>query len=427
MDNTAIPAIAPLSQQAARSERARAWTYAFACGSGVAGLLWGSSILLIGSLEADNVKLVTAFLMAALSAAAIAGYTNSLLAFAAFVTPALLPYGFKLVWLNGEFHPIVATFIVFWGWLLWSMARHLNDGFKDSIALTLQNTLLIERLSRAKDRAEAASLAKTRFLANMSHELRTPLNAIIGYSEMITHRVLGPIGHPTYESYSGNVLASGRQLLRIVDRVLDISRIEAGTLDLSLGLISVPDLVSGAVKTVEDAAKADGITITCSLAADLPELVGDASRLRQVLLDLLSNAVKFTPPKGRIDIVAGIGSERIDTGGEARGGLEFTVADTGVGIAPELLAQVTTPFRQLENQDHLRRGRPLKQDVGQTDTGLGLPLARLLVERHGGKLEITSEQGRGTKVRVWLPSNKPSKSDREPHPAVPETLLSRSA
>ena len=384
---------------------ARKWAYAFAIGSGVAGCLWGGSVLLVGSLEADNAKLVTAFLMAALSAAAIGGYTNSLLAFAAFVTPALLPYGVKLIWLDGTPHLMIAVVMVFWGWLLWSMARHLNDGFKDSIGLTLQNLRLIDRLSRAKDKAEAASQAKTRFLANMSHELRTPLNAIIGYSEMITQRILGPIGHPTYESYVNHVADSGKHLLRIVDHVLDISRIESGAIELSPERIRVPDLVGNAVSSIAAAAAEDEIDIAVEMPADLPDVTGDPARLRQVLLNLLSNALKFTPPKGRIAVSV--------AAAKAPGGVALTVSDTGIGMTAELVAQVTQPFRQLENQDHLRRARPLKHDVGQTDTGLGLPLARLLVELHGGRLDITSTPGEGTSVRVWLPEQPPAPAANE--------------
>ncbi len=172
-------------------EEALAWIRYFAVGSGVAGTIWGTSIFLVGTLEAENARLVVPFVMAALSAAAIAGYSNSMLAFAAFIVPALVPYSARLVWVDGEPHLIVAAFVVFWGLLLWTMARHLNHSFRDSIGLALRNSSLVEDLTSARDRAEAANLSKTRFLANMSHELRTPLNAIIGFSEMMSERVLG--------------------------------------------------------------------------------------------------------------------------------------------------------------------------------------------------------------------------------------------
>jgi len=403
------------------AEEAALWAYTFTIGASIAGCLWGCSILLIGNIEADNIKVVAAFLMAALSAAAMAGYTNSLLAFTAFLTPAVLPFAIRLVYIDGSLHFLIAGFVVFWAWLLWSMAQHLNESLKDSIGLTMQNARLIERLSRAKERAEAANLAKTRFLANMSHELRTPLNAIIGYSDMIHQKILGPLGHTTYESYNNHVLDSGKHLLRIVDQVLDISRIEAGTIELARERVRVNDLVGNAVGFVAAAAAEDTIEIATRVAPNLPEVTGDAARLRQVLLNLLSNAVKFTPPKGRIDVTAELVSEGVN--GYPSAGMVLSVADTGIGIAPEQIEKVTMPFRLLENQDHMRRVRPLKHDVGQTDAGLGLPLARLLVELHGGKLEIASAPGQGTRVSVWLPESRlarPANEAREARIAAAE-------
>jgi signal transduction histidine kinase len=386
---------------------ARYWIHAFSVGSGVAGALWGSSILLIESLQPDNVKLVTAFLMAALSAAAIAGYTNSLLAFGCFVVPALLPYGIRLVWLNGQPSWIIAAFVVFWALLLWSMARHLNDGFKDSIALALQNQRLIAQLSRARDKAEAANLAKTRFLGNMSHELRTPLNAIVGYSQMIVLRVLGPLGNAKYDSYAQHILDSGNHLLDVVNQVMDLSRLEAGKIDLQDDRIDVGELVRGAAAYVEPAAREDAIDLQVDVPAGLPDLTADSAKLRQVLLNLLSNAVKFTPQKGRIAVAATM---------PPQGGLAITVSDSGIGIPAEHLERVTTPFLQLEDQDHLQRLKPLKTDVGQTGTGLGLPLAKLLTELHGGTFTLTSRLGAGTSATVWLPPHRLVES--KPAPAA---------
>jgi two-component system cell cycle sensor histidine kinase PleC len=387
------------------NSEARRWTYAFAVGSGVAGLLWGSSLFLVESLDPEKARLVTAFLMAALSAAAIAGYTNSMIAFMAFVLPSLLPFGIRLTWLDGEFHALIAAFVVFWAWLLWSMARHLNDGFKDSIGLVLHNQNLAKRLSRAKDVAEAASLAKTRFLANMSHELRTPLNAIVGYSEMMANRMLGPLGNPTYEAYSRNIFDSGQHLLAMIEKVLDVSSIEAGKYHLNEGLIDVEDLVESAVRHVRRAASDDQIKLHIDVERNLPYLRGDATKMRQILLNLLSNAVKFTPPKGHVMIAA----DRL-----ADGGIALAIADTGVGIAQEDLVRVLTPFQQLEDQDHLKRSRAQDGQGGHTNAGLGLPLAKLLTELHGGGLLLESRPNFGTTVTVTLPPERVT-----PRPKLP--------
>jgi signal transduction histidine kinase len=377
---------------------ARLWTYAFAIGSGVAGLLWGSSLFLIDSLDPESARLVTAFLMAALSAAAIAGYTNSMIAFAAFLTPSLLPFGLRLTWLDGSPHLLIAGFVLFWAWLLWSMGRHLNQGFKDGIGLVLQNQALAERLARAKDTAEAANLAKTRFLANMSHELRTPLNAIVGYSEMMATNMLGPIGNQSYESYSRDILDSGRHLLGLVEKMLDVSSIEAGKFELSEDRVDITELVESALRYVRSAAREDDIQIAAEIEAGLPNLRGDATKLRQVLLNLLSNAIKFTPAEGRIRV----GVHRLTDGGVA-----ISIADTGIGIAEAELERVVTPFQRFQDQDHMRRAAPIRQQDGQQpNAGLGLPLAKLLTERHGGRFLLESRVGAGTTATVILPAER---------------------
>jgi two-component system, cell cycle sensor histidine kinase PleC len=376
---------------------ARGWAYAFAVGSGIAGMLWGSSNFLIASLDPESARLVTAFLMAALSAAAIAGYTNNLIAFGAFLTPSLLPFSIRLIWLDGTPHLLIGAFVLFWAWLLWSMGNHLNHNFKDGIALVLQNQHLAARLARAKDKAEAANLAKTRFLANMSHELRTPLNAIVGYSEMMAAKILGPLGNNTYDGYSQSILDSGRHLLGLVEKVLDVSSIEAGKFDLSDDRVDVGELVAGAVDHVRASAADDRIMLHVDVDPNLPYLRGDAIKLRQILLNLLSNAVKFTPPKGQIMIVA----DRLSDGT-----ISLAVADTGIGIAQDDLERVLTPFQQLEDRDHLRRVMPMKNQGDHTTAGLGLPLAKLLTELHGGGFMLESTPGIGTTVTVSLPAER---------------------
>lgn len=373
------------------------WIRYFAIGSAVAGMIWGLSVFLVGNLEADNTRLVVPFVMAALSAAAIAGYSNSLLAFGAFITPALIPYGLHLIWLDGSPHPIIAAFVVFWGLLLWTMARHLNRSFRDSIGLSLKNLSLVEGLTIARDRAEAASLSKTRFLANMSHELRTPLNAIIGFSEMMTERVLGPLGNEKYESYPADILSSGRHLLHIVDQILDVSKLEAGAVDLSNDLIDIHDLVDGAVRYVAATAKDDGVEIFVELPEQLPALRGDATKIRQILLNLLSNAVKFTPRGGRVAV-----SVTPTHGGR----LAINVEDTGIGIPPEDIGEVVKPFARMENQEHLKRVESLKADGGHTTTGLGLPLVKLLSELHDAEFVLASTPDVGTAARVVFPGSR---------------------
>lgn len=381
---------------------AKYWVYAFSVGSGVAGILWGTSILLIVSLSPEHAKLVAAFMMAALSASAIAGYTNSLIAFGAFTIPALSPFGIHMIWFDGEPSWIIASFVVFWGLLLWSMARHLNHGFKDNVALVLGNLRLIDHLSLARDRAELANRAKTSFLGNMSHELRTPLNAVIGYAEMMKLQMLGPIGNPQYTDYVSHIHDRGQHLLTFITQVLELSQLESGAIDLEEKPIDVTKLVTEAVENIIPVANADHIAFGAIITTDMPPLRCDEARLHQVLRHLLSNAVKFTPEKGEVTLAA----ERADDGG-----LLLVIRDTGIGMAANDIERVLTPFQHLENQDHLKRRAALKNDVGQTNTGLGLPISRLLTELHGGRLNIESQPGAGTTVTVWLPPERLTVTD----------------
>ena len=376
---------------------AKQWVYAFSVGSGVAGMLWGSSVFLIAAMGPDHGRLVAAFMMAALSASAIAGYTNSLIAFGAFTLPALAPFGVNLIWFDGDPSWIIGAFVVFWGWLLWSMAKHLNEGFKENVALLLGNQNLIEHLSVARDRAEMANRAKTRFLGNMSHELHTPLNAVIGYSDMIRLEVLGPIGNPQYADYVDHIHDRGQHLLSFVTQVFELSQLEAGDVTLDESRIDVTKLAIEAIEEVIPAALADEIVVNAEVETGLPPLLGDYDRLRQVLRNLLANAVKYTTAGNRVVV----GANRT-----ADGGLAISVGDGGIGMSASDIDRVTIPFHRLESQDHLMRLTALKNDTGQTATGLGLPIAKLLIDLHGGRLDIHSEVGIGTTVTLFLPASR---------------------
>ena len=242
-------------------------------------------------------------------------------------------------------------------------------------------------LKHSKERAEAANDAKSQFLANMSHELRTPLNAIIGFSQIIKEQAMGPVGVARYAEYAGDIFSAGEHLLALINNVLDISKIQAGKLDLKEEPVDLHETVQGSITAVTAQALKNKVSLQVELPQALPPVRADAVAMRQILINLLSNAVKFTPEGGQVTISV----ER-----PKDGGLALVINDTGIGMNDEEIAIALEPFRQVENA-------MTKKFEG---TGLGLPIARRLVELHGGRLEIASAKNLGTAIRVYLPANR---------------------
>ena len=263
-------------------------------------------------------------------------------------------------------------------------------------------------LRRAAEEAEAANRSKSNFLAHMSHELRTPLNAIIGFSEVMAAETLGKLAHPQYHEYAQHIHASGQHLLSLINDLLDLSKIEAGKLELWEEEVDLAALIERCRVFVEESAQNKGIKLSLRAQEGLPVMLCDARKLKQVLVNLLSNAVKFTDAGGRIAVEA-----RPD----GAGGAVIEVSDTGIGIAAEDLEKVMSPFGQV----HEALNRETQ------GTGLGLPLSRALVELHGGRLTLQSELGKGTTARVELPGRAVARTAQHtPAAAAPEPSLAAS-
>lgn len=241
-------------------------------------------------------------------------------------------------------------------------------------------------LREAKIQSDMASRAKTEFIANMSHELRTPLNAIIGFSDIMKNEVMGPLGQDTYKEYATDIHKSGKGLLKIINEILDISKMESGKRDLSESEFSLQGVLDSCIELYETRIKEKSITLV-NQAKDVPHFIGEELSVKQVFGNVYSNAVKYTPTQGRITIFT-----NVDMDGTFR--LSFT--DTGVGMAPSEIEKALSPFGQLDNS----------LDRASSGTGLGLPLAKAIMDVHGGRIEILSEKSIGTTVTLIFPSDR---------------------
>jgi two-component system, NtrC family, sensor kinase len=259
---------------------------------------------------------------------------------------------------------------------------NLLQTFAAQSALAIQNARLFREIEDKSRQIEAANRHKSEFLANMSHELRTPLNAIIGFSEVLGERMFGELNEKQAE-YTDDILSSGRHLLSLINEILDLSKVEAGRMELELATFDLPLAIDNARTFVRERAAKHGINLDVTVDERLGDFVGDERKIKQVLLNLLSNAVKFTPEGGRI----GINAKQAD------GSVEISVSDTGIGISPEDQAKIFEEFRQVgSDYAHKVEG-----------TGLGLTLAKKFVELHGGRIWVTSEVGRGSTFSFTLP------------------------
>ena len=265
--------------------------------------------------------------------------------------------------------------------------RRMTSGGIAGLRIDITNLVQTsEALQKALIKAEAVNVAKTLFLANMSHELRTPLNAVIGFSEIISNQTLGPAGVPAYAEYAKDIHDSGEHLLELINNVLDASRVEVGKLDLKEETVEIGEIVQSAMQAVRVQAGKKSLALELHLPEEPVGLRADPLRLRQILINLLANAVKFTPEVGRVTL----------SFEASHSSAIFAVVDTGIGMSPDEIAVATEPFRQIENA-------MVKRHEG---VGLGLSLAKHMTEMHGGKLEIESSKGVGTTVRVVLPADR---------------------
>jgi signal transduction histidine kinase len=262
----------------------------------------------------------------------------------------------------------------------------LLQTFADQAVIAIENVRLFKEIQDKSRQLEIANQHKSEFLANMSHELRTPLNAVIGFSEVLQQGMVGELNEKQGE-YINYIHTSGSHLLSLINDILDLSKVEAGRMELDLSTFSVPMAIDNALTLIKERATRHGLALECSLDPAVAEINADERKFKQILLNLLSNAVKFTPENGCITVSA----RAID------GTVEVSVADTGIGIAPEDCEAVFEEFRQVgERAERKAEG-----------TGLGLALTKKFIELHGGKIWLTSTIGQGSTFFFTLPKSQP--------------------
>ena len=274
------------------------------------------------------------------------------------------------------------------------VARQLGDTARDMVRFKAQKEKLIEELKSERDKAEAektkaeeANKAKSIFLATMSHELRTPLNAIMGFSEILKREMFGPLSVPAYKDYAGDIHHSGRYLLDLINDILDLSRIEAGRRDIQEEPFDILSCVTSAQALLAGKAKEKAITVTTDIVPSLPKLMGDLRGVNQILINLLTNAIKFTQAGGAVVVSATR---------NAAGAMVVSVKDNGPGIPAHEINSVLESFS---------RGATATKDAVD-GAGLGLPIVKGLMDLHGGDVAINSEEGKGTEVLVTFPARR---------------------
>lgn len=284
----------------------------------------------------------------------------------------------------GGMAPTVEIMFILLGFRLYyaNLGQISSKAEKDSLIADLEQASAISEDSRRK--AEEANLAKSRFLATMSHELRTPLNAILGFSEVMKDEVLGPMSNETYRGYVGDIHASGRHLLNLINEILDLSRIEAGRYTLNEEAVTLPYIVEDCAHMMNLRARNKGITIVEQYEEEMPKIWGDERAIRQIVLNVLSNAVKFTPHGGTITV---------KVGWTAGGGQYVSIRDTGPGIAEHEIPIVLQAFGQ----------GSLAIKSAEQGTGLGLNIVQALVSMHGGTFDLRSKLKEGTEVIFTIP------------------------
>lgn len=381
---------------------ARAWRRRLRVGMALTGIGWGAAIWLFYPNGSTALELMVPFILIGMSGGAAATAAGVRSAYPYFAFPALIPLAVRLVQQGEPAYIALAGMVLIFVVVTNRLAHRAHETLARSVSLGHENRQLLEEAERQRgmletavadrtkelraerDRADAANRAKSDFLANVSHELRTPLNAIIGFSDSILIGIFGPLTNPRYKEYVTDIRNSGAVLLELINDLLDLSAIEVGQVGLAVENVDMAGVCGDSIRLLEDRARHGGVALSFDSDPGVGPVAGDRRRLNQIVVNLLTNAVKFTPAGGAVKLELRRGADD---------GTVLHVVDSGIGMSPEEIETALHPF--------MRGGRAYVRNI--EGTGLGLPLANNLVIAHGGRLDIVSASGEGTAVTVSFP------------------------
>ena len=355
------------------------------------GLVWACMALIWGETDAASLHVFILTSLIVLLAIRMTFASTVLKLMLVGTIPMTVAVAIRFVVLGHPFYLAMAALAVGLHVYFYYLATMLRATAVSMLAFRTEKDGLIAELEESKSfsdearrRAESANVAKSRFLATMSHELRTPLNAILGFSEVMKTQLMGPLDNPHYLDYATNIHDSGRHLLHLINEILDLSRIEAGRYELTEEAVRLAGVVEDCHRLLRLRAEAKGLTLELDLVEPLAQIWADERAMRQICLNLMSNALKFTPRGGRVTLTVKA---------LANGGQTLIVRDNGPGIPKEEIPKVMLAFGQ----------GSLAHETAEGGTGLGLPIVKSLVELHGGTFELQSELRKGTSAIITLP------------------------